>query len=58
MSTMRKVARTMARSQSYKKSHTTDMFSYFFDKIWRDKGKHPAGTRNNPTKKKKQQASR
>lgn len=38
MSAMRSLARTVARNQSYKKCHTTDMFQYFFTKIWREKG--------------------
>lgn len=49
---MRKLAREVARNQSYKRSGTTDMFHYFFDKIWREKG-HPASRRMNPTKKKR-----
>ena len=49
---MRKLARKVARNQSYKKSGTTDMFHYFFDKNWREKG-HPASSRMNPTKKKR-----
>lgn len=42
----------VARNQSYKRSGTTDMFHYFFDKIWREK-RHPASRRMNPTKKKR-----
>ncbi len=53
MSTMRRLARTVARSKSYKKSSTTDMFDYFFKKIWREKGKHPESGKMNPTKKKR-----
>lgn len=53
MSTMRTLARTVAKSKSYKESHTTDMFGYFFKKIWREKGKHPESNRLNPTKKKR-----
>lgn len=34
---MRKLAREVARNQSYKRSGTTDMFHYFSDKIWREK---------------------
>lgn len=49
---MRKLAREVARNQSYKRSGTTDMFHYFFDKIWREKG-HPASHRMNPAKKKR-----
>ena len=37
MGTMRKLARTVAANQSYKKSGTTDMFGYYFKKIWREK---------------------
>lgn len=51
---LRKVARTVAREQSYKKSRTTDMFNYFFSKMWRAKG-HPANLHKHscpgPTKK-------
>ena len=50
MSTLRKVARDMARSQSYKQSHTTDMFHYFFNKIWREKAGHEASNNMSPTK--------
>ena len=50
MSTLRKVARDMARSQSYNQSHTTDMFHYFFDKIWREKAGHKAFNNMSPTK--------
>ena len=53
MGTMRKLARTVAANQSYKKSGTTDMFGYYFKKIWREKAGHPDGTRWNPTKKPK-----
>lgn len=56
MSTFRKVARDMARSQSKKQSHTTDMFQYYFDKIWREKYKHEASHISNPTKKKRRRA--
>lgn len=42
MSGLRGLAREVARNQSYRKSHTTDMFGYFFQKIWREKGNHPA----------------
>lgn len=52
MSTMRSLARTVARSKSYNQCGTTDMFQYFFTKLWREKG-HPASNRKNPTKKKK-----
>lgn len=41
MSGLRGLAREVAHSQSYRRSHTTDMFGYFFQKNWRDKG-HPA----------------
>lgn len=44
MGTMRKLARTVAANQSYKKSGTTDMFGYYFKKIWREKAGHPEGT--------------
>lgn len=50
MSTLRKVARDMARSQSYNQSHTTDMFHYFFNKIWREKAGHKASNNMSPTK--------
>lgn len=43
MSGMRSLAREVARNQSYQKTHTTDMFQYFFTKHWREKG-HPAAT--------------
>lgn len=49
---MRKLAREVARNKSYRKSGTTDMFDYFFTKIWREKG-HPRSNRLNPTKKKR-----
>lgn len=35
MSAMRRLARTVARNKSYKDSHTTDMFEYYFEKMWR-----------------------
>lgn len=38
---LRTLARTTAKNMSYKKSKTTDMVEYFFDKKWREKG-HPA----------------
>lgn len=41
MSPMRRLARTVAANKSYQKCHTTDMFEYFFEKLWREKG-HPA----------------
>lgn len=44
--------RSSKKSELYKRSRTTDMFHYFFDKIWREKG-HPASRRMNPTKKKR-----
>lgn len=47
---LRTLARTVARNQSYRKSGTTDMFDYFFTKIWREKG-HPASGVNRPAKK-------
>ncbi len=43
MSTMRSLARTVAHNKSYKKCGTTDMFHYFFTKMWREKG-HPEAT--------------
>lgn len=52
MSAMRSLARTVARNQSYKKSHTTDMFQYFFTKLWREK-RHPASGIDRPTKKRR-----
>lgn len=39
-------------NKSYAKCVTTDMFEYFFDKIWREKG-HPKSNRFNNTKKKR-----
>lgn len=50
MSTMRSLTRTIARNQSYNKSRTTDMFQYFFTKLWREKG-HSASGIDRPTKK-------
>ena len=54
MSTARKLARTVAKNKSYKKSKTTDMFQYFFSELWRAKG-HPANLNKQaspgPTKK-------
>lgn len=51
---MRTLARTVARNKSYKKCGTTDMFGYFFSKVWREKG-HPANLNTmgspGPTKK-------
>lgn len=47
---LRTLARTVARNQSYRKYGTTDMFDYFFTKIWREKG-HPASGIERPTKK-------
>ncbi len=44
MSAMRKLARTVAANQSYKQGGTTDMFGYFFTKLWREKDGHPEGT--------------
>lgn len=38
-----------ARNQSYKRSGTTDMFHYFFDKIWRKEASYIR--RMNPTRK-------
>ena len=50
---LRTLARTVCVNKSYKKSRTTDMFSYFFSTIWRTK--HPANLRKyrcpGPTKK-------
>lgn len=50
---MRKLARTVARNKSYIKSGTTDMFAYFFDEIWREKGHPKRSMLINPTKKKR-----
>ena len=52
MGTMRKLARTVAANQSYKNGGTTDMFDYFFTKVWREKG-HPASGADRPTKKRR-----
>lgn len=49
---MRKLARTVAMNKSYAKCGTTDMFDYFFSKMWREKG-HPRSNRNNPTKRRR-----
>lgn len=49
---MRTLARTVARNKSYAKCGTTDMFEYFFDKIWREKG-HPRSGLLRPTKKRR-----
>ena len=38
---LRSLARTVAANKSYRQSGTTDMFDYFFTKVWREKG-HPA----------------
>lgn len=38
MSSMRRLARTVAHNKSYQKCGTTDMFQYFFAKLWREKG--------------------
>lgn len=40
---LRTLARTVAHNKSYQKCGTTDMFKYFFTKLWREKG-HPAAT--------------
>lgn len=55
MSTMRKITRGMARSQSYKKTGTTNMFHYFFEKTWREKAGHPVNkhAHNSPSATKK-----
>lgn len=37
---LRSLARTVAANKSYRNSGTTDMFGYFFQKAWREKG-HP-----------------
>ena len=50
MSGFRKIARDAARSQSYKSSHTTGMFHYFFNKIWREKAGHKQNLRMNSTR--------
>ena len=47
---LRTIARTVVRNQSYKHGGTTDMFDYFFTKMWREKG-HPAANPDRPTKK-------
>lgn len=47
---LRSLARTVAANKSYRQSGTTDMFGYFFQKEWRDKG-HPASGVDRPTKK-------
>ncbi|MEZ3504911.1 MAG: hypothetical protein K1W25_15945 [Lachnospiraceae bacterium] len=47
---LRSLARTVAANKSYRNSGTTDMFGYFFQKAWREKG-HPASEVDRPTKK-------
>ncbi len=47
---LRSLARTVAANKSYRQSGTTDMFDYFFTKLWREKG-HPAPDVKRPTKK-------
>lgn len=47
---LRSLARTVAANKSYRESGTTDMFGYFFQKEWREKG-HPASDVVRPTKK-------
>lgn len=42
MSAFRRLARQTAKAKSYKKSGTTDMFEFFFTKIWRERVGHPA----------------
>ena len=42
MSAMRRLVRQTAKAKSYKKSGTTDMFEFFFKKIWRERLLHPA----------------
>ena len=48
MSALRRFARTTAKTKSYNQSKTTDMFSYFFSKDWREKG-HPANLNKHST---------
>ena len=50
MSAARRIARDMARAQSYRQNGNTDLFDYYFKKIWREKAGHPEGRRWNPTK--------
>ena len=40
MSPLRKVARDAAKGKSYKNAKNTNMFEYYFVKMWREKG-HP-----------------
>lgn len=49
---LRSLARTVAANKSYRNSGTTDMFGYFFQKAWREKG-HPASEVDRPTKKRR-----
>lgn len=35
---LRELARTVSMNKSKKNCGTTDMFGYFFSKIWREKG--------------------
>ena len=50
MSTTRKLARDVARAQSYKQNGNTDLFRYLFKKIWREKAGHPECKRWSHTK--------
>lgn len=45
MGTMRKLVRERARAQSREKCGTTDMFHYYFKKMWIDKKEEKGGKR-------------
>ncbi len=45
MGTMRKLVREKARAQSREKCGTTDMFHYYFKKMWIDKKEEKGGKR-------------
>ena len=49
---LRSLARTVAANKSYRQSGTTDMFDYFFTKVWREKG-HPASGAEKKKKKRR-----
>lgn len=49
MGGMRSLVRTVAMNKSYRQSHTTKMFQYFFTKLWGKRG-YPAESRWNPAK--------
>lgn len=51
MSGLRKWTIEVSHNRSYRQSHSTDMFGYFFEKAWREKTGHPRGTRIIATKK-------